>query len=143
MLTDTISEPESVSADEVFAEYEAALLAVIETRGVDAVAADTTLSADRVADIESGDGDPVTVAEAAELLALTDDWPDAETVRLELQDHVMLQMSSAVVDVDSLADGIDAALDPKEVQQKVEGRQPMTLREYAEIHHYLAVENPW
>lgn len=143
VLTDTIADPEAVSADEVRAEYEAALVTVVEEYGVSTVADETGLTEDRVAAIHDGDAADVTTEEAAEILAVTEDWPDAETFLLELQDHVMLEMSSAVVDVDGLADGIDDDLDPKEVQQKIEGRQPMTLAEYAQIHRYLAEQNPW
>jgi hypothetical protein len=46
-------------------------------------------------------------------------------------------MSQAVLDVEALASGIDDAMDPKELQQKVEGRYPMTLEEYALVHAYI------
>jgi len=36
-----------------------------------------------------------------------------------------------------LASGIDAQLEPKEIQQKIEGRYPMTLSEYAVLHSYI------
>ncbi|MFB6198550.1 MAG: DUF5791 family protein, partial [Halobacteriaceae archaeon] len=36
----------------------------------------------------------------------------------------------------------DDDLDPKEIQQKIEGRQPLLLREYAQINHSIARKNP-
>lgn len=143
VLTDTIEDPEAVSADDVHEEYLDELAVVVEEHGVSTVASEAGLDEDYVTRIGDGSASMITVEDAARVLAVADDRPDAETIQMEVQDHVMLQMSSAVVDVDSLADGIDDDLDPKEVQQKVEGRQPMTLREYAAVHRYLAAENPW
>ena len=37
----------------------------------------------------------------------------------------------------ALAAGIDGAMDPKEIQQKVEGRHPLTLGEYALLHGFI------
>jgi hypothetical protein len=42
-----------------------------------------------------------------------------------------------VVDVDSLSAGIDGELSGREIQAKVEGRFPITLREFARIHQFL------
>ena len=47
-------------------------------------------------------------------------------------------MSSAMLNVDQIAADVEGDLDPKEVQGKVEGRHPMTLAEYARLHHYVA-----
>lgn len=132
-----------MSADDVHEEYLDELAAVVEEHGVSAVASEAGLDEDYVARIRDGSASMITVEDATRVLAVADDRPDAETIQAEVQDHVMLQMSSAVVDVDGLADGIEDDLDPKEVQQKIEGRQPMTLREYAAVHRYLAAENPW
>jgi len=46
-------------------------------------------------------------------------------------------MSTAVLDVEALAAGIDDAMEPKEIQQKVEGRHPLTLGEYAVLHAFI------
>ncbi|MFC7200633.1 DUF5791 family protein [Halospeciosus flavus] len=145
MFTEEIAEPEAVSPAEVRAEYEATLEAIIDAYGVDAAADETDFDADRLAAIRDGDAEAITTEEAAEVLALAEDWPPAEDLLLEMQDHVMLQMSSAVVDVDSLATDVEFEddLSAKEIQQRIEGRHPMTLDEYARIHHYLASENPW
>ncbi|GGL72533.1 DUF5791 family protein [Halocalculus aciditolerans] len=142
MFTDQI-DADAASPADVRAQYEATLETVLDDVGVDAAAAETGIDADRLDAIRAGESAGITVTEAAEILALTDDWPDAETLKLEVQDHVMLEMSSAIVDVESLAAAIDDDLDAKEVQQRVEGRHPMTIGEYARITHHLAAENPW
>ncbi|MFB6268739.1 MAG: DUF5791 family protein, partial [Halobacterium sp.] len=130
-------------AGDVRAEYEAALASVVEAAGVDAVSEAAGVDAERLAALVDGDSPEFTVEEAAEVLAVSDDWPDAEGLLLEVRDNLMLQMSSAVMDVDALASGLDGDLDPKEIQQKIEGRQPMTLAEYARIYRHVASENPY
>jgi len=93
--------------------------------------------------LAAGESPELTVEEAAGVLGTSDDYPVAEDLLLEVRDHLMLQMSSAVMDVEALASGLDDDYDAKEIQQKLEGRQPMTLAEYARIHRYVAAENPY
>lgn len=143
VFTDEIQTPAETTADAVRAQYEATLADVIETVGSDAVAAHADIDADTIAALAAGDSPTLTVTEAADILAASDDYPPADTLQAELQDHVMLQMSSAVLDVDALARGLDGDHDAKPLQQKLEGRQPMTLAEYARIHRYVAAQNPY
>jgi len=49
-------------------------------------------------------------------------------------------MTNAVVDVEALARGVDGDIEARELQAKVEGRFPMTLREFADVHRYLQSE---
>lgn len=143
MLADEIQDPDAVTAGEVRAEYEAALADVVEAAGVDAAAAESGVDASKLEELLAGESPELTLQEAAAVLAVSDDWPDAEGLVLEVRDNLMLQMSSAVMDVDALASGLDGDLDPKEIQQKIEGRQPMTLAEYARIYRHIASENPY
>jgi hypothetical protein len=143
VLADEIQDPEALTPGEVRAEYEAALADVVEAAGVDAVAEATGVDETRLEELLDGGSPEFTVEEAAAVLAVGDDWPDAEGLLLEVRDNLMLQMSSAVMDVDALASGLDGDLDPKEIQQKIEGRQPMTLAEYARIYRHIASENPY
>jgi transcriptional regulator with XRE-family HTH domain len=143
MLTEPVADAESIAGGELLARYEARLAELIAQRGAEEVAESSGLDPETVADIEAGNGADYTVEDAAAVLALADDYPDAEGVLLELRDHLMLQMSSAVLDVDALAAGLDGELSAREIQQKIEGRQPMTLAEYAEIHRFVAAENPY
>jgi len=142
MLTEEIADPAATTPEALRTQYLAALTAVVEERGIEAVAAETELSTERVEAILD-DPDAVTVAEATAVLSCSPDYPAADDYLLEVRDHLMLQMSSAVVDIGALRRGIETDLDPKELQQKVEGRREMTLTEYARVIHHLAVENPW
>ncbi|GAB3702700.1 DUF5791 family protein [Halorubrum pallidum] len=94
-----------------------------EEAGLDAESADAALD---------GDVDEVTVADGAAVLALSDDR-DADVVVAELRDHLLMGMTTAVLDVDTIAAGIDADLTGQEVQQALEGRAAMTVGELAEI----------
>ncbi|GAD53647.1 hypotheical conserved protein [Halarchaeum acidiphilum MH1-52-1] len=143
MLTEAIADPEATSPAELRTQYLAALTAVVEERGAEGVAGETDLSADRVESLLADDDATITVEEAAAVLSCSPDYPAADDYLLEVRDHLMLQMSSAVVDVDALRRGIETDLDAKELQQKVEGRREMTLDEYARVVRHLAVENPW
>jgi len=143
MLTEEIADPDAITPADLRAEYERRLAAVVETVGVDEVGDGTGIDRARLDALVAGESPPITVEEAAAVLSLSDAYPDAERILLELRDHVMLQMSSAVLDVDAVESGIDADLDARDVQQKIEGRQPMTLAEYAEIHRFIAAENPF
>jgi hypothetical protein len=143
MLTEAIADPDAVTAGEVRAEYESALAALVETVGVEEAATASGVERDRLAALLDGESPEFTVEEAAAIFALDEDLPDAEGIVLEVRDNIMLQMSSAVMDVDALASGLESDLDAKEIQQKIEGRQPMTLAEYARIYRHVASENPY
>jgi hypothetical protein len=51
-------------------------------------------------------------------------------------------MSTAVLDVDTVATEIDLDLDPKEVQQKLERRTPMSFEEYVRIQQFIVGRQP-
>ncbi|WP_049984366.1 DUF5791 family protein [Halorubrum sp. BV1] len=94
-----------------------------EGLGLDAASADAALD---------GDVDDMTVADGAAVLSLSDDR-DADVILAELRDHLLMGMTTAVLDVDTIAAGIDADLTGQEVQQALEGRAAMTVGELAEI----------
>ncbi|SEW07188.1 DUF5791 family protein [Halobacterium jilantaiense] len=143
MFTEAIADPEETTDEAVHADYEATLAAVVEAGDIDAVAAESGVDSDVLDALAAGESPELTVEEAAGILGTSDDYPAADDLLLEVQDHLMLQMSSAVMDVEALASGLDDDYDAKELQQKLEGRQPMTLAEYARIHRYVAAENPY
>lgn len=122
---------------ELRAEYEAVLADVVERLGVETVTERSGLPAASVESISTGDAPDLSLREAAAVLAADDDRPDTTAVAAEARDILLLGMTTAVVDVDTLASTMNGALEPKELQQKVEGRQPMTVSEYAQIHHEL------
>lgn len=119
------------------AEYEATLAETIERLGTETVVERSGLPRETVEVVRDGEPPELTLAEAAAILAADEERPDAETVAADARDILLLGMTTAVVDVDTLASAMDGALEAKELHQKVEGRQPMTLAEYAAIHHEL------
>jgi len=128
------------SPDALHDAYLATLRETVEHHGVDAAVEEADVDRETMQAIADG-GDPeLTLETAAAVLATDPDRPDAGAIEAEALDILLMGMTTAVVDVDGVAAGIDAEMDPKEVQQKVEGRYPVTLAEYAAIHHFLEGE---
>ncbi|WP_324756765.1 DUF5791 family protein [Haloarcula sp. GH36] len=125
------------SPGELLAAYESLLSATIDAAGVDTVAEQTGLDRDVIEALADGEGADVTLADAAAVLATDPDRPDAGAIEAEARDILLMGMTTAVMDVESLASGIDSELDAKEIQQKIEGRHPVTLAEYARLHQYI------
>jgi hypothetical protein len=142
MLLEDLTDVDATSPAKLRREYEQYLADTVAEIGVDSVAERTTIDETKLRALQDGAAPEMTVEEAAAILALTDDWPDGETLLLELRDTVMLRMSSAVMDVDALAMAIDVNLGPTEIQQRIEGRHPMTLEEYAAVVHAIAEGQP-
>jgi tartrate dehydratase beta subunit/fumarate hydratase class I family protein len=138
MLHDVVADPGEHSPAELRAEYDALLQSVVESVGVDHVVAETDLSADTVEAVSAGESVDLTVTEAAAVLGLSENVPDAEVVVLELRDHLLMGMTTGVLDVDTIAAEIDVDLTGQEVQQALEGRTEMTLDELAAIHQFVA-----
>lgn len=85
------------------------------------------------------DGAEVTLADAAVLLSTRSDRLDADAIHAELLDRILIGMTNAVLDVDTLASDLSLGLSPKELQQRIEGRAPMTVAEYAHIRRALSL----
>lgn len=120
----------------LLADYRSVLAETIGRVGVERVAERSDLPVETIERVESGEGE-LTLTEAAAILATDEERPDAEAIAAEARDVLLLGMTTAVVDVDTLASELDGEMEPKEIQQKVEGRSPMTLEEYARIHFQL------
>ena len=118
--------------------YGAVLAETIDQAGVETAVEETGLDRGTIEAVANGDAAGVTVEQAAAILALDDDRPSADAIEAEARDILLMGMSTAVLDVEALAAGIDDAMDPKEIQQKVEGRYPLTLAEYAILHAFIA-----
>lgn len=137
MLYDAVEADEEPSPEAFHAAYFEELAAVVAELGVDTVVGGTGLDRATVEAIEAGERPELTVEEAAELLALSDGAPDADDIAWEARDHVLMGMTTAVVDVDTVAREIDVDLDAKEIQQAIEGRLPTTLEQFAAIQAYV------
>ncbi len=87
-----------------------------------------------------GESPTLTLEEALAILATDPELPDQESLQAEARDLLLMGMSMAVLDVEAVAAGIEDEMEPKEIQQKVEGRAPITLAEYATLHQFIEGE---
>lgn len=139
MLYDTVDDPGSMTPAELRATYEAELASVIDDEGVDRVAEVSDVdraTIEALAADESPDG--LTLSEVAAILAVADGTPDADAIAAEMRDHLLMGMSTAVLDVDTVAAELDGDLSGKEVQQLLEGRSTASLADVAAIHQLIA-----
>lgn len=137
MLYDDVETPDETSPDDLLSTYADDLAAAVDEVGRDDIVA-AGVDGDAVDAVAAGDVAAVTVTDAAAILGRHPDNPPADVIEAEVRDHLLLGMTSAVLDVDALASRVDAALSPREIQQKVEGRAAMTLGEYVQLQHVVA-----
>jgi hypothetical protein len=137
MLRDEFEAPGQRDPADLLAAYERVLADTVETVGVDEVATETGVDEETLRALVDGESPEVTLEEAAAILASDPDRPDADFIEADARDVLMMGMSIAVLDVDALESGIDGQLEAKEIQQKMEGRFPMTIDEYAVLHQYI------
>ncbi|SER57226.1 DUF5791 family protein [Natrinema salaciae] len=126
------------SPAELRAEYEDDLAAIVERRGSADVAAETGLERDVLEALTAGDSPALTLEEAAQIQSLADGEPDPETMVTMALEHLLLGMSTAVLDVDAVESHLEIDLDAKEVHQKIEGRAPMSFEEFVHVQHVIA-----
>lgn len=121
---------------ELRAEYDTDLRTILSR--VEDPAARTGIDADRIDALLAGGSPDLSLEEAAEIQAVDDDSPGPETVVEMACDHLLLGMTTAVMDVDTLASELEIELDGKEVQQRIERRAPMSFEEFVHIQHAIA-----
>lgn len=141
MLYDAADDPENLTPDELLATYATELRTVVDGLGVDTVVAETDLDPETVEAIAEGDVADLSLEEAAAVLALSETYPDQRGIVLEVRDHILMGMTTAVLDVDTIAANIDVDLTGQEVQQAIEGRSRLSLGEFAAIHGLIAERN--
>jgi hypothetical protein len=141
MLYDAVEEPGQTPPPQLRDAYETQLRAVIDARGIESVAEEADLPVETVAEVASGGSPTLTLADAAAILAIEDPNRDATAIVKEVRDHLLMGMTTGVLDVDTIASNVDLDLSGQEVQQAIEGRTRMTLEELAAIHGYVASRN--
>jgi hypothetical protein len=129
------------SPEALLSAYGSVLAETVASVGADSVVESTGIDRETVDAVAEGDVAGLSLDDATAVLATDPDRPDAEALQAEAQDILLMGMTTAVMDVESLASGIDSRLEPKEIQQKIEGRSPMTLTEYALLHSYIEGQN--
>lgn len=130
------------SADEAKPEslrmaYDEVLAEALQRVGVETATAETDIEEATLQSLIDGGSPDIKLSDAAAILALDPERPDAEAIEAEARDILLMGMTTAVLDVEAIASGIDDALEPKEIQQKIEGRFPLTLDEYALLHAFI------
>ncbi len=142
MLLEGIDDPAATDPADLHRRYLERLATVIETAGIGVVAEETGIASDRLDSLP--DTDPgLTLAEAADILAVGAERETGKSLREEARDHLLLRMSSAVVDVDALATALSGEFEARDYQQMIEGEMPMALSEYARISLYIERQNPF
>lgn len=137
MLRDEFETPGDRDPEDLQASYEQELAATVDAQGVESVAAETAVDEETLQALAGDESPEVTLEEATAILATDPDRPDEEFLVADARDILLMGMSQAVLDVAAVASGLGGAMEPKEIQQKVEGRYPMTLQEYALLHQYI------
>lgn len=123
-------------------EYDRDLTAVVEAHGIDYVADETDVDRARLEALIDENTPGLTLEEAAQILALADGEPDPETIETMACEHLLLGMTTAVLDVDALESKLPIDLDAKEVQQKIERRAPMSFDEFVHLQYAIAEGAP-
>lgn len=123
--------------EELAASYRRELAAVIEDHGVEAVEEQTGVDRSALESLAAGEAPELDLEDAAAIQAVGTDL-DAETIHTEACEHVLLGMSMAVLDVETLASEYEGERSPKAIQQRLERRAPMTLAEFARLEHCVA-----
>lgn len=124
------------------AEYEDDLAAIVDERGAVDVAAETDLERDRLEALVAGDSPALSLEEAAQIQSLAAGTPDPETIVTMALEHLLLGMSTAVLDVDAVESDLEIDMDAKEVHQKIEGRAPMSFEEFVHVQYVIADRTP-
>jgi len=137
MLRSEFPDAGEQSPDELLGAYGSVLAETVASVGADTVAASAGIDRETVDAVADGDVAGLSLEDAMAVLATDPDRPDADALQAEAQDILLMGMTTAVMDVEALASGIDSQLEPKEIQQKIEARYPMTLEEYALLHSYI------
>jgi hypothetical protein len=132
-----VANASELSAEELRRRYDGQLAAVVNEHGVKDVAEDSGVERERAEAIAEGDSPDLVLEEGAAMLAVSPDEPDAEAIVMETRDHLLMGMTTGVLDVEAVESGIDGAFDAREIQQKIEGRLEMTLDELAQLHGYI------
>jgi len=140
MLHDVVPDPRASAAEQLHA-HATRLGRIVDAAGIDACAQAADLPPSTVADL--ADGDVETAADldleaVAAIHALEPDAPDPAVVLADAREALLLGMTTGILSVDEVASDVAVAVEPREVQAMLEGRQPMTLRTYVELSRVIA-----
>lgn len=145
VLHDVVDDPGTLSDGELLAAHTDRLADVIRSAGVGTAAEAADLPVETVRAIVDGDHRATAtldVETVATILSLAADAPDPQRIVDDARQALMLGMTAGVLNVDAVAGEATVDLEPREVQGMVEGRHPMTLREYVALQRVIASRTP-
>lgn len=137
MFHEVVDAPGEYTPEELYELYVAELVAAIESYGVEEVAERAGVETGTLRALLDGENPELTLEEGASILAVLPETPDAETIAMLSRDALLMGMTTAVLDVEAVESGVGGQLEAREIQSKVEGRFPITLREFALLHQYI------
>lgn len=136
MLDGNIDESDHTTSA-ILGTYQAMLSDAIETVGVDSLQAETGLPRSQIDSILAGEDIESLRLSTASLIFAQVDNRNAETIEAEARDRVLIEMANALIDVADLESGLGLDLNARDLEHKIAGDRPMTLREYAHIRGFL------
>lgn len=145
MLHDVVDDPAEHDEASLLAAHAEQLAAVLEAVGVEAAASAADLPTDTLAAVAEGDGEAagdLDVEAAAVVLSLADGAPDAGAIAAEARDALLFGMTAGVLNVDVVAREAAVEVEPREVHGMLEGRHPMTLRQYVALQRVIETRTP-
>lgn len=145
VLHDVVGDPGEKSEEALLAAHVDQLSDTIEAVGIEPVVEQTGLNESTVTAIAAGDASvaaDLDIEAVAVILAVSDPGLDAETILAEARQALLLGMTAGVLNVDRVAGETGLPLEPQAVQGMVEGRYPMTLRQYVAIQRVIAAHGP-
>ncbi len=137
MLHELVADPGEKTATELYDRYLSELRELLAEHDLESAADSTGIDRETLVELSEGEAPELTLEEATAILALADDAPDGETIATIARDELLMGMTTAVLDVEAVESGLDGELEAREIQSKVEGRFPMTLREFALLYQYI------
>lgn len=132
-----VDSPGERTPEELYETYLEVLVSTIADEHVGSVAERTGVDRASITALLDGGDAELTLEEAASILSTADDMPDAETIAALARDELLMGMTTAVLDVEAIESGLGGELEAREIQSKIEGRFPMTLREFALLYQYI------
>lgn len=137
MLHDAVTDPGELTVAELHDRYVTKVRNVIDSHGVRTVVESTDVDPATIEALAAGETPELTVEEASDILAVPEGSPDPDTVATLAREELLMGMTTAVLDVEAVESGIEGELEAREIQSKVEGRFPMTLREFALLSQFI------
>jgi len=137
VLHELVADPGDRTTSELYDRYLAALRELLSEHGLESVADATAIDRETLEELSDSKDPDLTLEEAASILALAENAPDGETIATIARDELLMGMTTAVLDVEAVESGLDGELEAREIQSKIEGRFPMTLREFALLYQYI------